>query len=846
MIAQVDVTDPRGYTRRVIFDQQGRKSVDIFALGQPEQQTYTFQYSSDNTVSAAIDALGNQTNYTYDANLNVTSIQMLANTSQPVNYGFTYEPGHNQMTGFTDSLGHSEVFTVDGNGNTTKITDALGNGPSFSYNSDGTVAGATNANGDSFQFGYSGGDLIWSRDPLGNQATRFPDAAGRSLALTGPLGQQVKLQRTNLDDLTVVTDPVGNQTVFNYDGDGNLLSVTDALNHTTTYSYDNMDFVQTRTDALNRQETRTYDLGGDLVRLQDRNGNVTTYQYDGLRRPTLVCFGAQTAGSCASTIQYSYDAGGRLAQTIDSQAGTVTAGYDTRGRLTSESSPQGSVTYTYDTVGRRTSMQITGQPLVSYTYDNANRLTQIVQGISSFAFAYDSGNRRTNVTYPNGIVASYTYDQRSRVTGIAYSINGATIGDLTYTYDSLGRKTSIGGSLARTNLPSATGSASYDATNELVNWNGISINYDGNGNIVNDGAHTYTWDERNQLVSIDSGATASFAYDQFGRRIGKSVFGTATSQFADGNNVAQELSTSGISGSTISGSLDEYLLRTDVGGSMTFLTDALGSTVALADASGTLQTQYSYDPFGVTTAQGLPSANPFQYTGRENDGTGLYYYRARYYNPAIGRFISEDPARLGGGGVNLYAYATDDPINNSDPFGLFAPPWHELISELAAIANGYGYWATLKLGIDTMNVDFRGCNLLMKGPDCSQNTDAYHSNTHSMAGNKPNGKPQTCMQAFQGAQQQLVDDINSNDIPKALHTIEDSYASGHRGFQYWPGGMPTWQHEKGDWNPSDEAVQDAVAAATQFLHDFDYNRQQQQAGNNVDMSKYFPSNPCGQ
>jgi RHS repeat-associated protein len=100
--------------------------------------------------------------------------------------------------------------------------------------------------------------------------------------------------------------------------------------------------------------------------------------------------------------------------------------------------------------------------------------------------------------------------------------------------------------------------------------------------------------------------------------------------------------------------------------------DALGSTLALSDSTGTLQTQYTYEPFGNTTVSGSASGNRFQYTGRENDGTGLYYYRARYYDPAIGRFISEDPARLWGGSTNFYAYAYDNPISYSDPFGLQA------------------------------------------------------------------------------------------------------------------------------------------------------------------------------
>jgi RHS repeat-associated protein len=118
------------------------------------------------------------------------------------------------------------------------------------------------------------------------------------------------------------------------------------------------------------------------------------------------------------------------------------------------------------------------------------------------------------------------------------------------------------------------------------------------------------------------------------------------------------------------GGIDEYFTRTDSSGTSNFLTDALGSTVALTDASGTVQTQYTYDPFGSTTISGASTANSFAYTGREIDPAGLYFSRARYYDPAIGRFISEDPARLSGGSVNFYAYANANPISYSDPFGL--------------------------------------------------------------------------------------------------------------------------------------------------------------------------------
>ena len=103
------------------------------------------------------------------------------------------------------------------------------------------------------------------------------------------------------------------------------------------------------------------------------------------------------------------------------------------------------------------------------------------------------------------------------------------------------------------------------------------------------------------------------------------------------------------------------------------LVDALGSVLALADANGNITTQYTYDPFGGTTASGTASANPVQYIGQENDLTGLYYFHARYYNPALHRFISEDPLGFGGGDVNLHAYALNSPSNFRDPSGKSVP-----------------------------------------------------------------------------------------------------------------------------------------------------------------------------
>jgi len=128
---------------------------------------------------------------------------------------------------------------------------------------------------------------------------------------------------------------------------------------------------------------------------------------------------------------------------------------------------------------------------------------------------------------------------------------------------------------------------------------------------------------------------------------------------------------------------DEVFLRTDASGARSFLVDRLGTTLALADSSGALQTQYSYDPFGQTTTTGPSSANAQQYAGRENDGTGLYFYRGRYYSPALKRFIAEDPIDVAGG-LNLYAYVNDDPINLIDPSGFSSSPGRENYNSCSA------------------------------------------------------------------------------------------------------------------------------------------------------------------
>ena len=188
---------------------------------------------------------------------------------------------------------------------------------------------------------------------------------------------------------------------------------------------------------------------------------------------------------------------------------------------------------------------------------------------------------------------------------------------------------------------------------------------DSNGNtltkVVGSNTTSYAWDFENRMTSVTppgTGGTVSFKYDPFGRRIYKSS-SAGTSIFAyDGDNLIEE--TNAIGGVVARYSqtqyVDEPLAMLRSGTTSYFHTDGLGSTTSLSNASGALAQTYTYDSFGKRVTSSGSLTNPFQYTSRELDSeTSLYYFRARYFDPNIGRFISEDP--LGWDvGPNYYSY----------------------------------------------------------------------------------------------------------------------------------------------------------------------------------------------
>jgi len=461
----------------------------------------------------------------------------------------------------------------------------------------------------------------------------------------------------------------------------------------STYSYNVRNKVASMTDQLGKVEIYSYDKMDNLISVKDRKGQTTNFSYDMLNRITKTLYADSTSTS------YFYDAVGRLNTVADTGTGMIQYVYSNTGcsacggsavdKIIQEITSLGSISYTYDAIGKRTSMTVAGQPTVNYSYDANSRLTNLKSGLLNFGFSYDAIGRRMSLTRPNGITTNYNYDTGSHLLNIE-SLNplNAILEKISYSYDANGNRTSMDRLNASVKLPAPASGITLNSANQMLSFTPAAsspktITYDANGNLetvtTSCGTTTYTWNARNQLVAIDgltststcSPLAASFKYDALGRRIEKKINGKTISYLYDGLDVIQEIEDGTVTANYVRTlNIDEPLARVKSDGTVRYYqADALGSIIGLTDESGVIKTAYIYEPFGNIEMLGEPSDNPFQYTGRENDETGLYYYRARHYSPELQRFISEDPIGLTGG-INQLAYVNNKPTRYRDPFGL--------------------------------------------------------------------------------------------------------------------------------------------------------------------------------
>ena len=322
----------------------------------------------------------------------------------------------------------------------------------------------------------------------------------------------------------------------------------------------------------------------------------------------------------------------------------------------------------------------------SFTYDEANRLTNLTHGNSSndFAFydlSYDAASRITQITDVDG-TNNYTYDNRDQL--IAADHSDEDNADESYAYDANGNR--INSSLHGDGYVT-------DANNRLVSDGIYNYEYDNQGNLIRQieigtgNIEELEWDYLNRLIAVvdkDSAGNETqrveFTYDMFGRRLSKTVDGDAIYFVYDRDNVILDFVDSGsdvvLEKRYLHGArVDQVLAQEDGNGDVIWhLTDHLGTVKDLVDSSGVVVNHFVYDSYGNVVSQTDEMVvSRYLFTGREWDSEiGLYYYRARYYDATVGRFISQDPIGFEAGDANIYRYVFNSPLNYTDPTGLNA------------------------------------------------------------------------------------------------------------------------------------------------------------------------------
>ena len=514
--------------------------------------------------------------------------------------------------------------------------------------------------------------------------------------------------------LKTVTDPATGVTTYSYDGNGNLLTVEDAKNQTTTFAYDSRNRLLSTTDPLGKVETYTYDGNDNLTKRRTPKGEdmlfaydpvnqllsktlpgsqLTSYQYDLVGNVTTVTdpdsvlamtydpanrlLTTNTAGSSTQpsvTLAYSYDKNGNRLTAVD-PAGTNTYVYDVLNRLTSLTSPVGATTYAFDALSRRTSLTLPNGTSTTYTYDPASQVTNILHQLTATStpinkadYVYNNVGNRTSLTDRRGPQA-FGYDSLDRLTSASHPLLGTP---QAFAYDPVGNRT--------------TGGSVVNPGNQLTADANFAYQYDDNGNLTRKtllatGNFTqYTYDTENRLTKVEDfvagnptpTATSTYRYDGLGRRIEKVANGQTRRYIYDGEDILLEYDGSNVLQAryTHGPGIDEPIAVTKAGSTFFYHQDGLGTVTELTDSIGATAKSYSYDAYGNIVDQTGTVEQPYSYTGREFDTeSGLSYYRARYFDPSSGRFLQKDPIGLSGG-INLYGYVSNNPVNLTDPFGL--------------------------------------------------------------------------------------------------------------------------------------------------------------------------------
>lgn len=592
-----------------------------------------------------------------------------------ISYGYDFFTGN--RTSIQDGNGNTTSLTYDTKGNITKITDPLNNNVQFTYDGSNNLTKLTDPTGNIYNYEYTGRDLIKITDPKNGQTAFTYNSYGK---------------------VTTLTDAKGNLTTFVYDGQGNLTSVI-SPGGTDSYTYDSVGRAISHTDPKGNTKSFTYDGINRLNRVTYPGGAEKNYTYD--------CCALSTVTDSNGTLTFSHDGLRRLTSFMDVYGKNISYAYDKNGNLTSLTYPDGKI--------------------VSYEYDKANRLTKVTDWLSNVtAYEYDSAGNLLKTIYPDGSTILHEYDNANKLKSILdYKADATVNGIFRYTLDSLGNRTAISSYQPLNTVPSVENiDYTYNADNRLLTAGSITFNYDNNGNLitktVGSNITSYEWDYNNMLIQVvGGGATYNYKYDGIGNRITKIVNSVETRYVVDPNSALSTV----LAETNGTGSITTYYVYglgliskiTPAGQTYYFHYDGIGSTVAVNDSSGNPVNKYACDAFGTVLTQEETIPNPFKYVGRfgvMDEGNGLLYMRARYYDTEVGRFINKDPIGLAGG-LNMYAYVGNNPLRLIDPVGL---AWKDWVSPgLSCTALGFSLigWYPASVFVSTIGI---GLDLIKQQP----------------------------------------------------------------------------------------------------------------------------------
>ncbi len=560
------------------------------------------------------------------------------------------------------------------------------------------------------------GTAVYSRDSVAF------DAAGRVASATDALGRTVTYLYDRLNRDTLAVGPLGATSKWKYEDAIGRATFTDAKSQVYVDSANVLGWPVKRRDPRGNSDTYGFDRRGNVVRHTSRNGQSVYFAYDSLNRMVRRIAGSDTA-------TFGYQQSGlwqwaRNAYSLDTlfptnawQTATTwvtwRGGERFRVEVRTSALDQPDSLTVERTIGSPTwvraakwgwNSNYTLQTLTNFggatstvSYSMAGLPYMLSNPGHSQAFTRDSLGRITKVqvgtsgsTLSNQFTRTQVYDLLDRVTqeqrvgfsrSVAYDSLGH-VGSVTETdtsfaflYDSLGNRRDAGAQVA-------TG-------NRLVQFAGADILYDSAGQMVRRaraGVDTlrYTWDALGQLVRVvrwraGVGAdSVTYRYDAWGRRILRDEGGIhgATHYLYNGAQVVMDLTAirQPMGAYTYLPGLDAPHAVSTFSSTDYYVRDLAGNVAGFANGSGVYAGRYRYTPYGETLVDSAHVVQPLRWQAREwDDKAGLYYFRARYYDPVLGRFISEDPIGLAGG-ENPYLFAMSDPINGSDPTGLQGRP----------------------------------------------------------------------------------------------------------------------------------------------------------------------------